>query len=301
MNKLEEILDWLKKIKALLDDIPNLIKVSAQQIVSNALSEINYNAGLLTAGEFRVGNGKDPGYGFTGVRMAYPAMTYAGDSYPFVSVSNDVLQVGISLSDGKLYAGQGAVIISSDGIIISPGVADVNKIKFINTSGYTAGAIYGTSTTENAVSLVTTITPGTTSCSIQLVAGSNASFLVGSTFTRLTYDGYYLIKPYPNDAVNSVRFADKDSNVILSIDTSNNRVGINNTTPQDSLHVTGGILVGGDSSGYDNTIGLTNVTASNTGSNAGTVEMGTGRPNAGWRKIMIGTTVAYEPYWTDIS
>jgi len=77
--------------------------------------------GLVQAGEFRSGNGHEPGFGFSGVRLGYPAFAYAGDTWNFVGVNTDVLQVGIKASDGKLYAGGGTVVVGSAGIDISVG------------------------------------------------------------------------------------------------------------------------------------------------------------------------------------
>ena len=141
-DQLQQIADLLQRINRKIEDLPANLKLSARQVFATELSQISNNAGLLTSGEFRVGNGKDPGEGFTGVRMAYPPMLYSGGLYPFVSVNTDVLQVGISLTDGKLYAGQGAVIIDSDGLTINQGTDESNKIKF-GTGASKIGDIYG--------------------------------------------------------------------------------------------------------------------------------------------------------------
>ncbi len=84
-----------------------------------SLANIRADLGTVTAGEFRVGNGKAPGDSFTGVRIRYPAMTYGGSTYHLVGVSSDTLQVGLSATDGKLYGGAGAVILDSSGITIN--------------------------------------------------------------------------------------------------------------------------------------------------------------------------------------
>lgn len=68
--------------------------------------------------DMRFGNGVLPGQGFSGLRIAYPPVIYAGDTWNLVGVNNDVMQVGISAADGKLYAGGGTVVIDSSGITI---------------------------------------------------------------------------------------------------------------------------------------------------------------------------------------
>ncbi len=83
----------------------------------NTLSEVSNQLGLMIAGEFRSGNGVAPGDGFTGGRFGYPGFTYGGVEYFLAGVSNDVLQVGLSLADGKIYAGAGNVILNSTGIV----------------------------------------------------------------------------------------------------------------------------------------------------------------------------------------
>jgi hypothetical protein len=82
----------------------------------NNLSEISDKTGLQIAGEFRTGNGKVPGDGFTGGRFGYPGFTYNGTDYFLAGVSNDVLQVGLALASGKIIAGGGDVIIDEFGV-----------------------------------------------------------------------------------------------------------------------------------------------------------------------------------------
>lgn len=119
---MDEILRVVSQIK---DELPALVqgaKITPIQIVtSEGLSDISRRLGLVQAGEFRAGNGKEPGLGFTGVRMGYPPFTYAGSTWHIAGVNNDALQVGISATDGKLYAGGGNVTLGVDGIRISSG------------------------------------------------------------------------------------------------------------------------------------------------------------------------------------
>lgn len=130
---LEVIRDTLIRIEEKVDGLPNSIRLAATQvIVINGLSDIDVNLGLIMAGEFRAGNQNAPGQGFSGMRMGYPAFTYAGDLWNLVGVENDVMQVGISASDGKFYAGGGKVRIDASGIYI-----DADATSYSSTSAIT--------------------------------------------------------------------------------------------------------------------------------------------------------------------
>jgi hypothetical protein len=93
----------------------------------------------MEAGEFRSGNGLEPGEGFTGGRFGFPGFTYAGFEFFLVGVQNDAAQVGLSLADGTLYFGGGAGRLDAAGLLIrsasSPG--DANKIRFVTSDGST--------------------------------------------------------------------------------------------------------------------------------------------------------------------
>lgn len=114
--------DIMVKLQELKDDIDEAFKgqvLSAQQTrLINGLSDLDTRLGLVQAGELRSGNGVDPGKGFSGVRVAFPPMLYAGSEWNLVGVNNDELQVGIRAADGKLLAGGGQVRLDSDGIVI---------------------------------------------------------------------------------------------------------------------------------------------------------------------------------------
>ena len=117
---LDDIKAILESIHREVIELPNRITVGPQQVtIVQGLSEISQSLGLVLAGEFRVGNQKPPGSGFTGVRMAYPGMTYGGSLWNIVGVNNDVLQFGLSAVDGKAYAGAGSVLLGSEGVSIT--------------------------------------------------------------------------------------------------------------------------------------------------------------------------------------
>jgi hypothetical protein len=91
--------------------------IQAKRIMaSGGLSDIDVRLGLVRAGEFRTGNNKEPGSGFTGVRIGYPPFPYASDFWNLVGVNSDVLQFALNAVDGKAYFGGGADIIDQYGI-----------------------------------------------------------------------------------------------------------------------------------------------------------------------------------------
>lgn len=122
------------------------------------LGEVTNKLGLQIAGEFRVGNGAVPGDGFTGGRFGYPGFDYGGDTYFLAGVSNDTLQVGLSLTDGKVYAGAGAVVLDSTGITATAGTI----------GGWSIGSTY-IQDAAGAVGLSSAVTGGD---DIRLWAGS---------------------------------------------------------------------------------------------------------------------------------
>lgn len=115
MATIDDIFAKIRELSSYLDQIRNM-SISSNQILVNYLSDISQNAGLLTSGEFRSGNGKEPGQGFSGVRIVYPPVTYDGEQFNIIGVNNDTLQAGISATDGTIKAGGGLIIIDRDGI-----------------------------------------------------------------------------------------------------------------------------------------------------------------------------------------
>lgn len=129
MASLAEIQKILEDIRA---ELPLLIQRSqitpVQIVVGEGLSDISRRLGLIQAGEFRAGNSLEPGYGFSGVRMGYPAFSYDSDTWHLAGVNDDVLQFGLSATDGKGYFAAGAAVIGLDGMVLE---AQNNKSYFI--------------------------------------------------------------------------------------------------------------------------------------------------------------------------
>ena len=121
MTTEEDVLALLQKIEADLVNLPKTLLLGANQIVIvTGLSDLSESLGMIQAGEFRSGNRLEIGSGFSGMRTAYPPMTYNLGATPalwnLVGVNADVLQFGVRASDGTLVAGGGAVVLSSSGI-----------------------------------------------------------------------------------------------------------------------------------------------------------------------------------------
>jgi hypothetical protein len=129
MASLAEIQALVEQIKSDLPLLINRSQIAPKQIVTiTGLSDISERLGLVQAGEFRAGNGVEPGFGFKGVRMGYPAFAYANDTWHLAGVNNDVLQFGLSATDGKGYFAAGKALVGSDGMILE---AQNNQSYFI--------------------------------------------------------------------------------------------------------------------------------------------------------------------------
>ena len=120
MATLESILAEVQVLRQLVDDLPSRIEIASNQIVViSGLSDIDHRLGLVTAGEFRTGNGVVPGDGFTGVRIGYPAFTYGSSTWHIAGVNNDVIQFGLRATDGAALFGAGTGLIDASGLLIT--------------------------------------------------------------------------------------------------------------------------------------------------------------------------------------
>jgi hypothetical protein len=117
MASLAEIQSIVQQIH---QDLPALIqraRINPQQVVLiEGISDLSDRLGLIQAGEFRTGNSLEPGFGFSGVRIGYPPFSYSGELWNIVGIEDDVLQIGIRASDGKMIAGGGDVVIDEFGV-----------------------------------------------------------------------------------------------------------------------------------------------------------------------------------------
>jgi hypothetical protein len=132
MASLEQIDITLNRVEALANDILLKMQVIASMVYApGGLSDITEDLGLVKAGEFRSGKG-EPGFGFTGIRMGAPGWVYGASRYAIAGLENDAVQFGLSIDNGKIYAGAGALTLDSLGMSIHSGTSDYNQIKFVD-------------------------------------------------------------------------------------------------------------------------------------------------------------------------
>ena len=173
MASIDDVLRLLRDIDADVQSIGPRIQIVGPQIIVTGLADISKNLGVVQSGEFRAGNSLEPGFGFTGGRFGWPGFNYGGTEYFLAGVDDDVLQVGLSLTDGKVYAGEGNVILDSGGIrILDDGAVGNGYISFydstgtslegriINSSGNLATMVYGVGMAQSFfITLTDTSTP----------------------------------------------------------------------------------------------------------------------------------------------
>ena len=180
------------RVAALEDAVENLIRdmsrIEGKAVVTiNGLSDIDTNLGLVRAGEFRTGNNRNPGGGFTGVRIGYPAFFYDSEEWHIVGVNNDVLQFGIRATDGKLVAGGGDVILDEDGIQLVQGSGTTNSLRWID-GAFTVGQLWASGTYAAGIlgnMAVLAATDKFANLQLQAVSGSGGDL----RYTRLTIAG----------------------------------------------------------------------------------------------------------------
>lgn len=100
--------DILATLNQLRDELPEIVaraKFTPKQIaILSGLSDISERLGVIQAGEFRAGNGIEPGHGFSGARLSYPGLTYNSVIFFLTALLNDTPHLGLSL-DGDIAAG----------------------------------------------------------------------------------------------------------------------------------------------------------------------------------------------------
>lgn len=141
------------------------------------LSDVTNQLGLIVAGEFRSGNGKSPGDGFTGGRFGWPGFTYDSASYFLAGVENDVLQVGLSLADGRVYAGEGNVVLTDAGIVIKAGDGTQSFLSFYNGAGTVEQFAF--KTTNGNMQILNQVEGATTALSSLLSDASSPDIIWG--------------------------------------------------------------------------------------------------------------------------
>jgi len=110
------------------------------------LSQISSHMGDIISGRFiapsSAATSTEPtAAGFTGTAMSGEGETFGSDTYHIVGVSAGTLQFGLSASDGKAYAGAGAVILDTSGLTVQ---ADETSpfVTFKDEAGDTVATIF---------------------------------------------------------------------------------------------------------------------------------------------------------------
>lgn len=146
-DMLQAALDELRRIDQKVTELLRVESISGQQIVvAEGLSDIDGNLGLVVSGEFRAGNGIQPGLGFTGVRIGYPEFTYGDTGWHVVGVNSDTLQFGLRASDGVAVFGAGAVTLGATGMLLQTGETQTSTIIWRDVAGNDGtnyGLVYG--------------------------------------------------------------------------------------------------------------------------------------------------------------
>lgn len=123
MSELEDLIAKGAKPGNILDRLilieSAIRKLQGRETKGDQLSEISDDMGVVQSGEFRCGNGEEPGDGFSGVRMGYPGFEYGGETYNLVGLLLDALQFGLRATDGAaLFAGgKGTIDLSGINLI----------------------------------------------------------------------------------------------------------------------------------------------------------------------------------------
>jgi len=144
MTELNTIQSLLEEIREVLIQTQTQRTAARDVMVVSGLSDVSEKLGLVQAGEFRVGNSKEPGFGFTGVRIGYPPFSYISQTWNVAGVNNDVLMFGLSATDGKAYFAAGSAVIDSAGLTFTSGDYPATRyIRWKTSTGEQVGGISG--------------------------------------------------------------------------------------------------------------------------------------------------------------
>ena len=128
----EQIVELLKRIEEHLSRPPDHNVTTESIWPIGGLSAIDENLGIIRAGEFRSGNGKQPGDSFSGVRIGYPPFTYNSEDWNIAGVNADTLEFGLRASDGVALFGGGNVQLDSSGMWLNIGTSQYDSSSSIS-------------------------------------------------------------------------------------------------------------------------------------------------------------------------
>jgi len=209
MASLDAIQAILEQIR---EDLPLLVQRSqiapVQIVIGEGLSDISGRLGLIQAGEFRAGNSKEPGLGFTGVRMGYPAFTYNSQLWNIAGVSNDVLQFGFSATDGKAYFAAGVGVIDVNGLTFeaSEYPAATPYVKWIDDADVVIGTLVSQWSGDDTNTWIRTyIREAAGTAYVSLLTGDLGTDDTDDPLTSLSLDSTGYIRIYLRGGTNTDR------------------------------------------------------------------------------------------------
>jgi len=104
----------------ILDMLARIKKLEGKEVYSTELSDMSSDLGLIEAGEFRAHadylEPKDPGEGFSGVRIVGEGIEIDGVRYSLVGYNNDTVTIGLSSETGEMFFCNFNAVINQDGI-----------------------------------------------------------------------------------------------------------------------------------------------------------------------------------------
>ena len=189
-----------------------------------AVSDIADSLGIVTYGELRVGTG-DPDSGgaspFSGVRIAYPPLDYNSASWNIAGLDNDVLQFGLSASNGTAYAGGGNVILSASGIgiatvdVFSLNASTANQVTWTIGGSPVVGYVSGRDNQgvhQMLISTENTCNPGLILITGGNTGGSPQVEITGNTFINASavYPPY-IIRQTADDSASTITLQNSGS------------------------------------------------------------------------------------------
>ncbi len=164
----------------------------------------------------------------------------AASSVPFSGITSG------TNTTAAMVVGTGASLVYNGGTVYSGGI---NSNYLLGGTWAAPGAIGSTTPNSGAFTTVS----GTSGSFTTLSASTSVTTpLVIGTSNSLT------LRPTTN-AVNAVKIANAAGTAILSVDTTNSRVGIGTTAPSTQFHTTGGVRLAGITTGTETTAVMADV------------------------------------------
>lgn len=232
-GNLTDIYNMLTRIRDDLHEVARRSQIAPTQIVvGEGLSDISERLGLVMAGEFRAGNSKEPGFGFSGVRIGYPPFSYGGENWHIVGIENDALQFGLRASDGVAVAGGGVVTLSNVGVTIVATTVFQNAraYKFSDGTDIFGGMFASEAAGGSANRVQVEATGGTTQSEVSLYAEMDGGSGVQITL-REQANSWIIVNANKVDA-DTFLYGSVSGYSIITVDAAQELVGIGGTATE---------------------------------------------------------------------